>query len=273
MRKIGIHIVAIQWRLSLHWRSPRARQIAPVMVVVFVVVVMAMAAVADFTAAAVAVGFTPAADFTGVADFTSVALAVGFTPVALMAVVRLTSAAEISRWSRAAGFARLSACVRSSFQQATRRRSMPIGTLRQMRIVTQGGTRASRPLPCAKRSIPARSRAPSARRVRCIARIHARALRHARRQRAGTITDAATGAGGDTATADMAGSARCSGLLPTTTCTTMHCGATIMTTRSGAMATVTSMPASFRPTAMTTSPAICHRPLPARRHRMPHRTR
>ena len=84
--------------------------------------------------------------------------------------------------------------------------------------------------------------------------------------RAGIVASAATAgrfhgrgaeAGGVTAMADTAGSARCSGRSPTTTFTTTPCGATTTTPRSGATATTTSMPECSRPMAMTISSATC----------------
>ena len=65
--------------------------------------------------------------------------------------------------------------------------------------------------------------------------------------------------GGDTPTAATAGSARCSGRSPTTIGMTTRCGAMATTRRSGTTATTTFMPAFSRLTAMTPSPAICHR--------------
>src|ERR1700722_14797245 len=77
--------------------------------------------------------------------------------------------------------------------------------------------------------------------------------------------------GGNTVTADMDGSGRCSGRSLILTFMTMRSGATVLVPRSGAMATMTFTPACLHPTATMTLRAICrHAPrqhlAPPRRH-------
>src|SRR5664279_4973975 len=73
--------------------------------------------------------------------------------------------------------------------------------------------------------------------------------------------------GGNTVTADMDGSGRCSGRSLILTSMTMRSGAMVLAPRSGATATMTFTPACLPPTATMTLLAICrHAP---RRHLAP----
>src|SRR5229473_4796242 len=100
-------------------------------------------------------------------------------------------------------------------------------------------------------------------RPRCATPTFALRLPLARRWQDG-ITVGLEADGGNTVTADMDGSGRCSGRSLILTSMTMRSGATVLVLHSGATATVTFTPACLHPTAMMTSLAICrHAP---RRH-------